>query len=241
MSKIFREIPVEKQIARHMQWWERRRDEWQQQGRPAPRPAAKPLGPYVSVSRELGSAGNELAAALAAKLGWQLYDREILEAIASRSHVREELVARFDEHVQSALDTYLRNLFTNQILDNTQYLHHLTQVLLGIAQYGEAVIVGRGAHLLLPAACGLRVRVVASWETRKKRVMQELGCDEKRAQQELASHDKEQQDFLEKHFRSQPNDPRAYDVVINTDKLEIAAAADLVARLAQAKLKITLT
>ncbi len=238
MSKIFREIPVEKQIARHMQWSERCREEGQRQGTPALRAPGRKLGPYISISREVGSSGNALAVALAEKLHWQLYDREILEAIASRTHVREELVARFDEHVQSELDTYLRNLFTNQILDNTQYLYHLTQGLLSIAQCGEAVIVGRGAHLILPAESGVRVRIVAPLAARVQRFMQEHRCVEKRAVQLLAELDQAQKKFLERHFHSKPDDPCAYDVVINAENFALETAIALVTQLAEAKLKI---
>jgi cytidylate kinase len=188
----------------------------------------------------MGSMGNALAAALAEKLHWQLYDREILEAIASRTHVREELVARFDEHLQSGLDTYMRNLFTNQILDNSQYLYHLTRVLLGIAQFGEAVIVGRGAHLILPAESGVRVRVVAPHAARVRWFMHEQGCAEKHATRLIAEHDKEQREFLLRHFHIAPDDPRAYDVVLNAGTVTLETATAMVVRLAEEKLKIAL-
>jgi cytidylate kinase len=216
MSKIFREIHIEKQIARHMQRWEQRREERRSQVQPSLRRPAEPFGPYISISREVGSGGNELAAALAEKLHWHLYDREILEAIASR-------------------------IFTNQILDNTQYLHHLTRVLLSIAQYGEAVIVGRGAHLILPAESGVRVRIVAPLTARIQRFMQQHGCVEKRAAELLAERDKDQSEFLQRHFRSKPDDPRAYDVVLNAENLSVTTAATLITTLAEEKLKISLS
>jgi cytidylate kinase len=245
MSKILRELHVEKQIARHMQQWERHREEWQSQAhsslRPSAKPAAKPFGAYISISREMGSSGDALAIAIAKKLQWQLFDREILEAIASRTHVREELVARFDERLQGGLDTYMRNLFTNQVLDNTQYLYHLTRVLLGIAHYGEAVIVGRGAHLILPAEYGVRVRVVAPLAARIQRLMHEHGYAEKRAAQMLVEQDKKQREFLERHFHSKLDDSRAYDLVLNAENFPLATSTALVLRLAEAKLKIPIS
>ncbi|MDZ7290372.1 MAG: cytidylate kinase-like family protein [candidate division KSB1 bacterium] len=237
MNKILRDIPIEKQIAKHMQWWERRREEWQRQAVPSLRPQPKKLGPYISFSREVASGGIEISQQVAEKLGWQYYDREIIEAIANRTHVREELVARFDEHVQNELDTYLRNLFTMQMLNNTQYLHHLTQVLLSIARYGNAVILGRGANFILPPEGGLRVRVVAPMEVRLRRLMQEKGLDEKHAAQELAERDKERRDYLQHHFRCKQDDPCAYDVVINTGHIDFEMATDFIIQLAKTKLK----
>jgi cytidylate kinase len=240
MSKILHDIPIEKQIAKHMQWWEKQRFEWQNRKALSTRQPPKKLGPYISISRELGSGGTEISHLLAEKLGWQHYDREIIEAIATKSHVREELVARFDEHIQSELDTYLQNLFTNQLLDNTHYLHHLTRVLIGIAQYGNAVILGRGANFILPPEKGLRIRVVAPLEVRKQRLMQMQAYDEKQALHEIAQRDKERNEFFSHNFRCKPNDPCAYDVVINTGQIGIEAAADFIARMAETKLKIAL-
>jgi cytidylate kinase len=240
MSKILRDVPIEKQIAKHMQWWEKQRFEWQNRKTLSTRQPPKKLGPYISISRELGSGGAEISHLLAEKLGWLHYDREIIEAIATQSHVREELVARFDEHIQNELDTYLQNLFTKQLLDNTHYLHHLTRVLVGIAQYGNAVILGRGANFILPPEAGLRVRVVAPAEVRQQRLMQAKGYGVKEAGQEIARGDKERNEFLSHHFRCKPNEPCAYDLVINTGQIGIEAATDFITHLAETKLKITL-
>lgn len=239
MSKILHDIPLEKQIAKHMQWWEKQRFEWQNQKAAPARQPPKKLGPYISISRELGSGGLEISQRLAEKLGWLHYDREIIEAIAAQSHVREELVARFDEHIQNELDTYLQNLFTKQLLDNTHYLHHLTRVLVGIAQYGNAVILGRGANFILPPERGLRIRVVAPLEVRQQRLAQMQGYDEKQALHEIAQRDKQRNEFFSHHFRCKPNDPCAYDVVINTGQIGIEAATDFIVRMAENKLQVS--
>lgn len=237
MSKMLQDIPLEKQIAKHLKWWETRREEWQRQTASSLQQPAPKLGPYISFSRELASGGAEISRRVAEKLGWQHYDREIIEAIAGKTHVREELVSRFDEQIQNAMETYLQNLLTKQLLDNTHYLHHLTQVLLGIAQYGNAVILGRGANFILPPEAGLRVRVVAPLELRCQRLMQWEGYDEKNAKLQIATQDKERRDFLQYHFRCKPEEPCAYDVVINTGHIGIEAATDMLLQLAKAKLQ----
>lgn len=237
MSKILRDIPIEKQITKHMQRWEMTRAEWARQTRVAQQPLPGKFGPYITISREYGSGGTELSHLLAEKFGWRVFDREIIEAIAGRTHAREELVARFDEHRQNAMDTYLRNLFTGQRFDNTQYLYHLSQVLLSLAHNGNAVILGRGANFVLPPEAGLRVRVTAPLALRCVRVMHELSCDEKKALQEINRRDKERKDFLQRQFHVPADDACAYDVTINTAQIEMTAAADLLIRLVEAKLK----
>lgn len=224
MSKLLRDIPVEKQIAKHMQWFERRRAERQEQ---TSRARVLPLGPYVALSRELGSEGEAVAHLLAEQLNWPLFDREIIEAIAEKTHVREELVAQFDEHVRSALDTYLQNLYTGRVFDASKYLYHLSQVLLGLVQFGQAVILGRGANLILPAERGLRARLVAPREARVKNLMREHKLVEKQALHMLEAHDREQRDFFQRHFHRKPDDPCAYDAIINTSAMGIENAATL--------------
>jgi cytidylate kinase len=237
MSKLLGNIPIEKQIARHMQRWEMQRLEWARQTKPELREQPKKIGPYISFSRELASGGTEIAQRLAEKLGWQLYDRQIIEAIANRAHVRQELAASFDEHVQSELQTYLYNLFTNQVLNNTQYLYHLTEVVLGIARGGNAVIVGRGANFILPPEAGLRVGVVAPKEIRVQRLMRGRNITEKLATHEIEQADEERRNFLLRSFHSKVENPCAYDVVINTGHIDLEIATDLIIKLAESKLK----
>lgn len=236
MSKILRDIPVEKQINRSMRHWEARRAEWQRDAADQRRQASRTGGPYISISREAGSGGIEVAQRLADLLGWQIYDREIVEAIAQRAQIREELVARFDERVRSELDTYVYNVLVGQLLDNTEYLRLLTNVLVSIAQYGNAIIVGRGANFLLPPDTGLRVRLVAPVAVRQQYVMQTRGTGPKEALDEIAELDAERQKFLQHHFRSKLDDPCGYDVVFNTGHLSLGAATESIIRLAEAKL-----
>jgi len=235
MSRLLRDIPVERQIAQHMQWFERKREQGQRQVQ-STRPSVPPqLGPYLSISRELASGGNELAQSLAEKLGWPIFDREIIEAIAEKSHVREELVALFDEHVRSAFDTYLQNLYTGRIFDSSKYYYNLSQVLLGIVRYGHAVILGRGANFILPAESGLRVRVVAPLEMRMKKLMREENLSEKHALQQLLAHDHEQEAFFQHYFHSKPDDPRAYDIVVNSGTVSLEYASTILLQLLAAK------
>lgn len=237
MSKLLRDIPVEKHIAKHMHWFERKRVEWQQAPLRAPLRAPS-HGPYVAISRALGSGGDTVARLVAEQLGWPLFDREIIEAIAEKTHVREELVAQFDEHVRSALDTYMQNLYTGRLFDASKYLYHLSQVLLGIAQYGQAVILGRGANLILPSASGLRARLIAPLAVRVNNLRHERNLGEKQALQILAAHDQEQKEFFQRYFRNDPNDPGTYDVVINTAGVKLEHAANFLTQMLAAKVEI---
>jgi cytidylate kinase len=238
MNRILRDIPVEGQVGKFVQQWESEHAERARKAVPLLGEGHKWSGSYIAISRELGSGGAEISRRVAEVLGWQHYDREIIEAIAARAQVREEIVARFDEQVQNEWQTYLYNVLTHQLLDNSRYLIQLTKVLVTIAQYGNAVILGRGANYLLPPEKGLRVRVVASMELRRKRLMQLRNYDEKTAAQAIAEQDRSRQEFLRHHFRCGDDEPCHYDVVLNTGNMPLAAATECIVRLATIKLGI---
>ena len=84
--------------------------EWQvRQGLPEVRAVrtGQPM-PVVTLSRELGSGGNEVAQALCNHLGWDLWDRELVEEIARSANVRTDVVRSLDEHTRSEILAILR-------------------------------------------------------------------------------------------------------------------------------------
>src|SRR5450756_2661063 len=58
---------------------------------------AQAEGPWIALSRELGSGGGERAVLLGAALGWRIYDREILQAVAAETRRDASTFERFDE------------------------------------------------------------------------------------------------------------------------------------------------
>lgn len=238
MNRILRDISIDGRVGKFVQQWENERAERARKSAPLLREGNKWSGSYISISRELGSGGAEISRRVADEIDWQLYDREIIEAIAARAQVREDVVARFDEQVPNDWQTYLYNVLSHQVLDNSRYLIQLTKVLVTIAQYGNAVILGRGANYILPPGKGLRVRVVAPMDLRSKRLMQLRNYDEKTALQVIAEQDRSRTEFIKHHFRMGDDGPVRYDVVINTGDMSLPAATECIIQLATVKLGI---
>ncbi len=146
----------------------RRRAADEQQVVPAPRE------PWITISRQLGSGGNELAHLLAARLGWHVYDHEIVARIARASHVGETIVRGHDERPVGVLQEQLSALMIPSEGGHAAYVDQLTHVIVDIARGGRAVILGRGANWFLDPARGLRLRVVAPERDRVQRVLARL-------------------------------------------------------------------
>jgi cytidylate kinase len=185
------------------------------------------FGPYLMISRDKGTGGRQTAKLIAQKLGWQVFDRQIVDAIAARAQMRQQLVEFLDEKTRSGLEDFLRHVLTREI-GTTDYLLHLRQVLLPLGQQGEVVIVGRGAEYILPAQFGLRVRMVAPLDLRVERIARANGIAPDAAQALIAKVDQERKDFIRGQFQKDARDPLNYDLTINTGPLTVEQTAGIV-------------
>jgi len=190
----------------------------------------------ITVSRELGSGGRIIASLLAQRLGWQLWDREILDVLASQSGQRFQasMFETLDERSQSEVFALVSSLF-NQI-DKHEYFYLLPKALLLIA-HSDAVILGRGGHILLPNA--FRVRIKATLERRVSNLVQFENYAEDEACAAVARMDKERARFLRElqHHLGIPKRARfEYDLELLTDSISNEAAAQAIVAAAQSKL-----
>src|SRR5689334_5225299 len=114
----------------------------------------------VTISREYGSGGGEIAARLAARLGWELIDHEVVARVAQHLGVSLAAAEAHDERPESRAERVLAslralefNLPTAQdvppLLEPRDYADALAQVVRGAAAAGNVVIVGRAAQVLL--------------------------------------------------------------------------------------------
>jgi len=224
MARFTRDIPVESLLARQTALWEMRRRmsraevEKELEERPWNRG-------YVTISRQAGSNGNEIAARVAELLGWQVFDRELVHEIAVSTKMREQVIESLDERQKEAAKSWVQGIIDSDSISSDRYAHHLVKVITSIAQHGQAVIVGRGANFVLDPQMGLRVRIIAPKEIRLQRLMEKEGLTEKDARKHLRSADNRQIAFIRHYFHQDIDDPCHYDLVLNTGEMTIEAAA----------------
>jgi cytidylate kinase len=192
------------------------------------RQAERPCRPVVTVSRQYGSLGHDVAQRLAEKLQLDLFDQELIHEIAESTHLSERVVSALDEKGRELLTDWMTSLATNAYLSPAGYLYHLTRVVGAIAHHGGAVIVGRGAHLILDPGRALRVLVVAPLETRVQTVMQREGLSEREARRRVSQVEADRKAFLMKHFHVESDDPTRFDLVVNTGLLGVEGATEAV-------------
>jgi len=185
-------------------------------------------GPWLTVSRQLGSGGLEIARRVGERLGWQVYDKQILETIAEHRHLRSRVVQRLDERVIGWISEYVTHLLTPQSLPQAAFAKDLSEVLVALGRQGRAVIVGRGGNWLLDARYGLRVRFVAPVDRRVEAVGSESGLSREAAEREVREHDARTAAFVRQTFGRGIDDPLGYDLVVNTGATDVDAATAIV-------------
>lgn len=182
-----------------------------------------PVRPVVTLSRQRGAGGRQVAERLAKELGLDLFDGEIIQQIAQNAHLSERVVSALDERSRRVLTDWLV-AFGSDYLSPNAYREHLTRLVGAIASHGGAVILGRGAHLILGPARALRVLVVAPLAARVAAVAGREGLSEREAQRHIAEIEAQRQAFLLSHFHVDSADLSHFDVVVNTGVLGIEGA-----------------
>lgn len=196
--------------------------------------ATKPVQDFVAISRQVGSGGSEIAAELAGRLKWPLFDKDVLQQMAGDDTVREGLYRRMDEYDKGWLEQMLEYALSGRFPPQ-DYVHKLGVTMLTLARGARGVFLGRAADLILPAGQGVRVRVVAPPAERIKRYAAREHMTEIRAREEVARIDAERAMFIRHHFRREIEDPLRSDLTINTARLTVPEATELIIALLRAR------
>ena len=181
----------------------------------------------VTVSHEMGSGGAEIGAALAERLGYRYVDQDMISQAARQYGVGEEKLTQLDETKPS--------LFERFDVETRQYITVLQSALLDVAEQDNVVIMGRGGQVLLRGIIHvLRVRVMAPFDMRVKRVMKKMAgqmgetVDVRTTAEMVRRSDQEKFGRMRYLYDVDWGDPSLYDLVLSTEKLTIDAAVEVV-------------
>lgn len=181
----------------------------------------------VTIEREYGSGGGEIAQLLSTQLGWKLWDQLLTEEIARLANcpkavveVREE---RTDPLYYRLFKSFLRGSYEGSlnahklnVVDSESILKITERVVQHAAKTGNSVIVGRGSqHFLRTRPDALRVFLYAPREDKVRRLLAR-GKSQTEAQQLVDTVDRERADFIQKYFHVEWPDRAIYHTMINT-------------------------
>lgn len=190
---------------------------------------------FVTLSNSVGAGGNEIADALAERLNWPVFDRELLQSMADNDDVRAHLYHSMDERDLGWFEETFRSLMQQEFRRN-DYFHRLSETVLCLARRGPAIFLGRGVDMVLPADRGLRVKVTASRERRVENFARRMDTTATHAEAEIDRIEQERRDFFRHYFHAHRpiDDDARFDLVINVERFTTAQAVELI----QAGLKL---
>ena len=204
----------------------------------------------ISISRQVGVAGEEVAQALAARLSFRYIDYQLIQDAAREAGVSPETVSE-SEHTPSLMTRLLESLARNPsmpsagwadpvplaaspLFTSSDYRRFVEQVIRETADQGDCIIVGHAAQVILRDRFDtVRVLVTGSAAYRARRIKAGMNLDEKEALKIIEKTDHERVDYFRRFYDTGWLTPWTYDLCISTDHLNPEEAAQVIAQSAE--------
>ena len=168
----------------------------------------------ITISRQVAALGDEIASALAEKLGYVFIDRKEIEKRIVGLGFPEEKLKKYDERKPG--------FFASLAKDRDEYLDYVQTAILEAANQNNCILIGRGAFAILENVPNvIAVRLVSNDDIRKERLMKEFSWDEKKALQRIQESDANRMGFHKSFFNIPCDDATLFHSVINTGILSI--------------------
>lgn len=194
-----------------------------------------PTGLTIALSREAGARGGTIGRRVARKLGWQVYDQELLEYVAHEGPLRQELVDQLTPAAAAWVEARMELLLREQIVSPHPSVVQIVRTILALGSHGKVVLIGRGAGSVLPQKSTLHIRIVAPLEDRIAYMSQWLRLTVEEATERVRLRDARRAEFLATYFHRQPTDVYQYDMLLNSSLLGEDRCADLIVQAARDK------
>ena len=204
----------------------------------------------ITVSRQYGSGGDEVASRLCELLGYRYFDKRMMAQVASEAGFSSKEVVDSDEDRHEVLSFFDR-LFGHKVteawvskdeasgartvevgeLDAKRYVTLLRDLIQWAYKQGNVVIMGRGGQAVLKDQPGvLHVRIVAPFEERVRRVTEQQRFTNPAAAHDfIAGRDRAGANYLRTYYNVDWDDPTLYHVQLNTGLWDVEAAANIIA------------
>lgn len=182
----------------------------------------------ISISREFGSGGRQIAEKVAEDLGLPLYDRNLLDAIAEEKDINAEHLQKFDEKPRNLILSRSVSGHSNSMEENIVKMQF--EYLQKKADSGESfVVLGRCAETALKGRNGLvSVFVLGDKEEKLTHVKDKYQLSDTEATLKMVRHDKKRKMYHNQYSDFKWGDSRGYDLCINSSRLGIEKTAAMI-------------
>jgi CMP/dCMP kinase len=199
----------------------------------------------LTISREYGSGGAEIASIIAHDLGWRLVDKDLIAEISRREQVDPSEVAAVDGRVDPWIYRITRSIWgtgadgvsmvaTVKLFDAEEAAFMAKVVIEETYKVGNCVIVGRGSPCILHDKEDVfHAFIYARWEDRVRRIKQRVdpGTD---VEARIRSMDSERMEYVRLYYKRNRLDPYLYDLMIDPKNQPEKAARIIIAAMKMA-------
>ncbi len=202
-------------------------------------PGAHPtaVGPFITLSRECGTGGSDLAEEVARRLNrllsvdqppWTAFDRNLVGRMLEDNHLSSSLARFLPEDKVSEVESSVGEIVGLHPSIWTM-VHQTNALMRRLATLGHAIIVGRGSNFATAGTPrGLHLRLIAPTEQRVERISRLLGLSHDQALAFTRKTDHARRDYVRSFFEADIDDPAGYDLIVNLAHFTTGTAADLV-------------
>lgn len=191
------------------------------------RPSSQMKYPIITISREFGARGAALGEYLGQLIGFKVWDKELLQAIANEMGEGVRTIKTLDERRMQMMEDTVTGFLVN-IPTNMTYLRSLIRVVKTIESYGNGIIVGRGANYICKTPGALHVRVVSPLNKRMLEFAARENLSLEEAKYIVERKDREREQFIKKNFYKNVGEPTDYHLILNSGEFTIDQMVSIV-------------
>jgi hypothetical protein len=204
----------------------------------------------VTISREFGAGGSDLARALGTRLHWPVLDRDLVHRVAGRLRLDPRHVEPLDERTPSWMTRLVASTLlmtppemhvdvdVGVVLNSDAVAEAARAAILAAAQSPPLIVVGHGAQCLFRHRRGtLHVRLGAPMDTRIDRICGRETCNRVAAAGIARRLDDARRAYVRRHYHADVRDPLLYDLQINTGAVTVDEAAIMIADMVEQRIE----
>lgn len=197
----------------------------------------------VTISRQFGAGGLTLGKMISKQLGYALFDNEILQLVAEKAKVSTDWAGSVEKEAGGKFQKFVSGLVSKSLVDRILdgdrgyideeiYVDLLHQIINKIADEDNAVIIGRGSQYILKDRKDVKaVLLIADKEDRVFFIEKHYDMSLKQAAKWVADEDRRRINLYKKFGKEDYDEPRLYNMVLNTSQVGLEKACDLVCQL----------
>ncbi|MEW5909904.1 MAG: cytidylate kinase-like family protein [Thermodesulfobacteriota bacterium] len=220
MEDAQKEYKFRSYILEQLEKWEKQKNEEKDE-------EVKTLS-VVTVSSQPGSGGQVVARKISEHMGYDLFDREIINRIAKSADISSTVIETLEKERLTGMEDLISSIINKKYIWPGVYLDHLVRVVSVIGKHGRAVIVGRGANFILPPKERIAIRVTAPLDFRVSRISKNFDVTYPVARKRVLNRESKRRSFVRKAYNADISDPMHYELVFNMENLSVEDAAESV-------------